>query len=159
MPESREMVINTGPVITLIAALGNLDVLKRLYSRVIVPFEVCREIEIDNSTRFGAMEFSSTSWLEKRKAPTPLARFLRNTLDPEILGEILGSDSPFLHFIYPFIVFSQIVPLLDLVSRIINDFLFYTHIFPNPFHSEKEKSILYGRAINRKFSTMSFPFN
>ena len=28
------------------------------------------------------MEFSSTSWLEKRKAPTPLARFLRNTLDP-----------------------------------------------------------------------------
>jgi len=82
MPESREMVINTGPVITLIAALGNLDVLKRLYSRVIVPFEVCREIETDNSTRFGAMEFSSTSWLEKRKAPTPLARFLRNTLDP-----------------------------------------------------------------------------
>jgi predicted nucleic acid-binding protein len=64
MPESREMVINTGPVITLIAALGNLDALKRLYSRVIVPFEVCREIEIDNSTRFGAMEFSSTSWLE-----------------------------------------------------------------------------------------------
>ncbi len=51
MPESREIVINTGPIISLIAAFGNLNVLKSLYSHVIVPFEVCREIQTDNSTR------------------------------------------------------------------------------------------------------------
>ena len=81
MPESRKIVINTGPIISLIAALGNLDVLKRLYSRVIVPFEVCREIQTDNSTRFGAAECASASWLEKLTVPTDLAPFLRNALD------------------------------------------------------------------------------
>jgi len=82
MPDSREIVIDTGPLIALIAALGNLDVLKCLYSRVIIPFEVCREIQTDNSTRFGVMEFTSATWLEKRTSPIDLSPFLRNVLDP-----------------------------------------------------------------------------
>ncbi len=35
MPEENIIVINTGPLIALTAATGNLDILKHLYSRVI----------------------------------------------------------------------------------------------------------------------------
>ncbi len=45
MPEPKELVINTTPIISLIAATGTLDMLPLLYSRVWVPFEVCREIQ------------------------------------------------------------------------------------------------------------------
>jgi predicted nucleic acid-binding protein len=40
MPESA-IVINTGPILALIAATGDLSLLPKLYSRVIVPREVC----------------------------------------------------------------------------------------------------------------------
>ncbi len=39
MPKADELVINTGPLIALTAALGDLRVLK-IYSRVWVPYEV-----------------------------------------------------------------------------------------------------------------------
>ena len=45
MPEPKELVINTTPIISLIAATGALDMLPLLYSRVWVPFEVCQEIQ------------------------------------------------------------------------------------------------------------------
>ena len=45
MPESRELVINTGPLLALIAGTGDLSLLGQLYKRVLVPFEVCQEIE------------------------------------------------------------------------------------------------------------------
>ena len=44
MPETRELVINTGPLIALTAAMGDLRLLSVLYQRVIVPLEVCDEI-------------------------------------------------------------------------------------------------------------------
>jgi hypothetical protein len=44
MPKTTELVINTGPLITLVGATGDLYILKLLYARVLVPFEVCREI-------------------------------------------------------------------------------------------------------------------
>ena len=40
-----ELVINTGPVIALTAALGDLSVLDVLYERVVIPQEVFRELE------------------------------------------------------------------------------------------------------------------
>ena len=47
MPDSSKMiVINTTPLIALTAATGNLDVLKTLYSRVVVPYEVAEEIKV-----------------------------------------------------------------------------------------------------------------
>ena len=57
MPESA-IVINTGPIIALIAATGDLSLLPKLYSRVVVPREVCDELLANGGTMFGAT-FSS----------------------------------------------------------------------------------------------------
>ena len=45
MPETEELVINTGPLLALIAGIGDLSLLESLYKRVLVSFEVCQEIE------------------------------------------------------------------------------------------------------------------
>jgi len=45
MPETEEIVINTGPLLAIIAGIGDLTYLEQLYKRILVPFEVCREIE------------------------------------------------------------------------------------------------------------------
>ena len=66
MPDStEEIVINTGPVIALIAAMGDLKILADLYTRVLVPKEVCQEITAGNATRFAAKEFQAASQIEK----------------------------------------------------------------------------------------------
>jgi hypothetical protein len=46
MPELKELVINTTPILALIAAAGSLDMLPLLYRRVWVSGEVCREIRV-----------------------------------------------------------------------------------------------------------------
>lgn len=81
MPESDRLVVNTSPIIALIAALGDLRVLQHLYSRVLVPFEVCEEILVENASRFAAQEFEASDWLEKLDRPTPLTPLLANSLD------------------------------------------------------------------------------
>ena len=43
MPE-KKIVINTGPTIALVAAWGDLEILKELYKQVIVSHEVSQEI-------------------------------------------------------------------------------------------------------------------
>jgi predicted nucleic acid-binding protein len=45
MPDTEELVINTGPLIALIADIGDLSLLELLYKRVLVSFEVCQEID------------------------------------------------------------------------------------------------------------------
>jgi len=80
MPETRAIVINTGPLIAIVAALGGLDVLK-IYKRVCVPFEVCREITGGGSNRFASVEFEAAHWLDKWQQPLSLAKLLLNTLD------------------------------------------------------------------------------
>lgn len=82
MPETREIVVNTGPLIALAAALGDLRVLKHLYTRAVIPFEVAREILVENVTRFGAAEFEAASWLEKKDSPIVPTQALKNTLGP-----------------------------------------------------------------------------
>lgn len=43
MPDqAKEVVINTTPLIALTAATGSLDVLRFLYSKVVVPYESSR---------------------------------------------------------------------------------------------------------------------
>jgi len=84
MPETNELVINTGPLIALIAGTGDLSLLEVLYKRVLVPFEVCQEIEAGGSSGFGLSEFRRSSFLEKQSKFLNITPFLRSSLD---LGE------------------------------------------------------------------------
>lgn len=86
MPDSQcrsdapELIINTGPLIALAAALGDLRIL-HLYKRVWVPFEVCREISVGGKTDFAVAEFEAADWLEKLNYPLDITPVLINTLD------------------------------------------------------------------------------
>lgn len=80
MPDVREIVINTGPILAIIAGMGDLRVLQ-MYHRVHVPLEVSQEILVESSTRFGAKEFQEASWLEKHSSPIVISPFLSRSLD------------------------------------------------------------------------------
>jgi len=84
MPESRKIVINTGPLIAIVAATGSLDILKGLYGSIVVPFEVSQEILVGGPSGFAVPEFQAADWLDTRSTPTVIGTFIRNTLD---LGE------------------------------------------------------------------------
>lgn len=81
MPETKEIVINTTPILSLIAATGTLDMLPMLYSRVWVPWEVCREIHVGGSDGFAVSEFQQADWLYKQSQPVTIPVLLRNSLD------------------------------------------------------------------------------
>lgn len=84
MPETKKLVINTGPLLALIAGIGDLSLLEKLYKRVLVPVEVCQEIEAGGASGFGVSEFRRSSFIEKRSNFLNITPFLRNALD---LGE------------------------------------------------------------------------
>ena len=44
-PIMPDIVINTGPIIAMVAATGNLKWLPSLYGRIVIPYEVFQEIE------------------------------------------------------------------------------------------------------------------
>ena len=81
MPETKEIVINTGPIIAIVAALGDLAVLQSLYRRVLVPCEVCCEILAGGASGFAVEEFEKADWLEKWPDTLALAPYIRNSLD------------------------------------------------------------------------------
>lgn len=82
MPDrSKIIVTNTTPLIALTAATGNLDILRQLYTRVIVPYEVAAEIKAGGKEAFGLDVFEQTSWLEIRHSPVELPPYLQNSLD------------------------------------------------------------------------------
>ncbi|MBW4649664.1 MAG: DUF3368 domain-containing protein [Kastovskya adunca ATA6-11-RM4] len=81
MPESERIVIDSAPLISLVAALGDLEVLNFLYSQVLVPFEVCKEILAGGSSGFAVAEFEAASWLKKRSSPLEITPTLLNSLD------------------------------------------------------------------------------
>lgn len=84
MPSPNQIVINTSPLIAIVAALGDLNILQSLYIDVIVPFEVSQEIIIGGSTGLAVNEFQSASWIQKQSSPLNIYPFLFNSLD---LGE------------------------------------------------------------------------
>ncbi len=84
MLETRQIVINTGPLLAIIAGLGNLKILNALYKRVVVPFEVCQEIMAGGSMGFGISEFIKADFLVKYDQSTIIQPYLLNSLD---LGE------------------------------------------------------------------------
>jgi len=54
MPDKRRSIVtNTTPLIALTAATGSLDVLRSLYTRVVVPYEVAEEIRAGGKDAFG----------------------------------------------------------------------------------------------------------
>jgi len=81
MPERKELVINTGPLIAIAAATGDLAILDGLYSRIVVPFEVSAEILAGGQSGFAAPEFQAASFLTKQTDPTTIGTFLHNSLD------------------------------------------------------------------------------
>ncbi len=80
MPD-KDIVINTGPIIALIAATGNLTVLEKLFSRIIVTREVMQEICYHGESGFGASEFLNAEFLTQIEKPLQLSAMLKNTLD------------------------------------------------------------------------------
>lgn len=84
MPKPDRIVINTSPLITLVAALGDLTVLRSLYTEVLVPLEVCQEITAGGRDGFAVAEFEAAHWLLKKDNYLNISPFLLNSLD---LGE------------------------------------------------------------------------
>jgi predicted nucleic acid-binding protein len=81
MPEQKEIVINTSPLLALIAAWGMLDPLKSLYRKIWVPYEVGAEIEQGGSSGFGVSEFRSAGFLARLESPLTISPCLENSLD------------------------------------------------------------------------------
>ena len=80
----KKLVINTGPIIALIAALDDLDILKRNYDEVIVPQRVVQEILAKGSEQIDAKIFLNDKFLTKAQTKVTINTFLENSLD---LGE------------------------------------------------------------------------
>ncbi len=77
MPEvPRWLVTNTTPLIALTAATGNLDVLKFLYRRVLVPLEVAQEVQAGGRNAFGVDVFAQATWLDIQTREVVLQPFL-----------------------------------------------------------------------------------
>jgi predicted nucleic acid-binding protein len=80
MPDAK-LVINTCPILALVAATGDLRVLQPLYEQVIVPWEVSQEISAGGPDSYAVKEFDEAEWLLKMQSPTEIPALLRNSLD------------------------------------------------------------------------------
>jgi uncharacterized protein len=76
------IVCNTGPLIAL-AMVGHLDLLPRLYRRILVPEAVIREA-VGSGGRTGADEIAAAGWVERVAESLPLEPLLTKELG---LGE------------------------------------------------------------------------
>jgi predicted nucleic acid-binding protein len=82
MPDLKQTIVtNTTPLIALAAGLGSLDILRALYNRVMVPWEVNEEIHAAGQDAPGVLAFDQASWLDCQSEPVAIAPYLRNTLD------------------------------------------------------------------------------
>lgn len=78
----KKIVINTGPIIALIAALNDLSILEKNYEEVIVPQRVVKEILGKGNERFDAKVFLENQFLTKIEETIKINNFLKNSLDP-----------------------------------------------------------------------------
>ena len=77
----QTIVTNTTPLIAISAATGSLDVLRFLYSRVVVPLEVQTELRAAGSLALGVQEMNAASWLDYQTVDIVISPYLANTLD------------------------------------------------------------------------------
>ncbi len=80
MPDTQDIVINTSPIIALVAALGDLSVLQ-MYREVWVPLEVSEELAAGGAARFALAEYQAAHWLHKHTHTLNIAPHLLNALD------------------------------------------------------------------------------
>lgn len=76
-----ELVINTGPIIALTAAMGDLGILDRSYERVLVPAEVHRELLAGGAQCAEIRALSRLRKVTLQPTPTVLPALLRAELD------------------------------------------------------------------------------
>lgn len=82
MPDaSSRIVINTGPILAIIAALGDLAILNNLYREVHIPAEVEKEILVGGASGFGVQQFADASFLVKWENEQSVTPLLSNILD------------------------------------------------------------------------------
>lgn len=79
--QGQTVVINTTPLIALSVATSSLDVLRTLYNRVIITFEVQQEILAAGHHAPGVADFLTSGWLERLTASQTIPVYLQNTLD------------------------------------------------------------------------------
>lgn len=77
--ESRAVVCNSGPLIAL-AGIGQLELLRRLFGKVLVPGAVVQEVTQAGAGRVGASEIASLPWLEQQLVDPPPDRLLAEEL-------------------------------------------------------------------------------
>lgn len=81
MPDKKSLVINTGPIIALIAATGSLSLLEKLYKQVFITLEVKDEICYKGNNFFGIREFHEATFLTQNEKPVQLTPILKHSLD------------------------------------------------------------------------------
>jgi len=82
MPEREpRIVVNTGPLLALVAATGGLDVLRGLYREVLVPREVHAEILAGGADGFGIEEVGAATWITIWPIGLSIEPLVRNALD------------------------------------------------------------------------------
>ncbi len=82
MPDTRQAIVtNTTPLIALAVVIGNLEILRSLYSRVVVPLEVAEELHGTGIEAAGVSAFEQADWLERLDKPSVITPYLGNTLD------------------------------------------------------------------------------
>ena len=55
--------------------------LRELYARVVVPYDVAAEIRAGGNSAFGLNVFEKASWLDIRQSPVVLPPYLQSSLD------------------------------------------------------------------------------
>ncbi|MEK7727231.1 MAG: DUF3368 domain-containing protein [candidate division KSB1 bacterium] len=76
------VVSNTSPIINL-AAVGELELLEKLYQKLLIPHAVYHEIVITGAGQPGAFEVQTFAWIEARAViDKTLITALRSELDP-----------------------------------------------------------------------------
>ena len=80
-PARPRLVTNTTPLIALAVACGSLDILRSLYSEVLVPAEVAQELTAVGVERAGVAEFVAATWLKPVSTRAVIAPYLLNILD------------------------------------------------------------------------------
>ena len=81
MPDDRIMVMNTGPILALIAAIGDLTLLDELYDRVVVPRCVADEVLAGGAVGFGVEPFRRAGFLDVQESYCRTELFLQRSLD------------------------------------------------------------------------------